>query len=75
MNRNYFIIFHRTRQRTLKFGYYKFSIPQNSKNATGTRGRFSRGHGDVSPVPLSVGHAKRPRVPASPCPRRIILLI
>ena len=39
----------------------------------GTRGRFARGHGDVSPVPLSVGHAKRPRVPASPC--RIILFL
>jgi len=25
------------------------------------------GHGDVSPVPLEAGHAKRPHVPMSPC--------
>jgi|GEM_PF-4656767 len=39
-------------------------------------GTFRGGHGDVSPVPLPVGHAKRPRVPrvpVSPRPRRIIL--
>jgi len=44
-------------------GIVKYMEEEKKAIEIGWTGTWGRGHGDVSPVPLPVGHAKRPRVP------------